>query len=302
MKFGKLADISGVDFSLPPINPLNAELLGGKPAESFEAFIGLPRWSSKEWIDKLYPKGTKPADFLSYYSRSFNTIELNTTHYRIPNPEQVIKWRDNSDERFVFCPKIPQIISHYRKLVNVDNELAQFTESIREFGPKYGCSFMQVHESFGPSHFQNLVDFLAKWPKDLELAIEFRHADWFEERSLRPELVRLLTEQGIGTVITDVSGRRDVSHNSLTSKFAMIRLVGNSLDPTDFERSDAWLERIELWVQQGLEKLYLFPHEPGDVMAMDLGAYWVKKLNEKFSLNLSTPGIQKMEGDQMSLF
>ncbi|MEM6800924.1 MAG: DUF72 domain-containing protein [Bacteroidota bacterium] len=302
MKFGKLADIGAVDFSLPVLNPRNMEILGGKPAPNFQAYVGLPRWSSKEWIEKLYPKGSKQGEYLRYYSQSFNTIELNTTHYRIPQEEQVIKWREMADESFVFCPKIPQLISHYRKLVNVERELGLFTEAIQAFGPKYGCSFMQLHEAFGPEYFHNLEAFLKLWPRDLALSIEFRHPDWFEARSLRPELEHLLIQQGIGAVITDVSGRRDVSHNSLTNKVAMIRLVGNSLHPTDFERSDAWLERIQLWVENGLQKLYLFPHEPGDVMAMDLGAYWIEKLNQRFGLKLNTPGVPRQEGDQMSLF
>lgn len=82
----------------------------------------------------------------------------------------------------------------------------------------------------------------------------------------------------------------------------MIRLVGNSLDPTDFTRSDAWLDRIEHWVSQGLEKLYLFAHEPEDLMAMELGAYWIEALNKRLGLQLAIPGIQQNTGDQMSLF
>lgn len=220
MKFGKLQDIREVDFSLPPQNPRSLELLGKKPAENFQAFIGLPRWSSKDWMHKLYPKGTKQADFLTYYSQSFNTIELNTTHYRIPTPEQVRKWRDMSDDSFVFCPKIPQIISHYRKLLNIEAELEQFCESIREFDSKYGCSFIQLHESFGPNLYRNLESFVSLWPEDLELCIEFRHPEWFEHRNLRPEALTLLENHRIGAVITDVSGRRDVSHSSLSTRTA----------------------------------------------------------------------------------
>jgi uncharacterized protein YecE (DUF72 family) len=207
-----------------------------------------------------------------------------------------------ADDAFVFCPKVPQIISHYRKLLNVEEELGQFCASIRDFGPKYGCSFIQLHESFDPSLFQNLEAFVKLWPKDLDLAIEFRHTAWFEQGTLRPEVVNLLENHRIGTVITDVAGRRDVCHGSLTTKSAMIRLVGNSLDPTDFTRSEAWLTRLERWIGQGLEKLYLFAHEPEDVMAMELGAYWINSLNTRLDLQLTVPGLRTRDGDQMSLF
>lgn len=301
MKFGKLPSIQGVDFSLPPVNQRSLSLLGGNPASSFEAFVGISRWSSKEWIDHLYPKGTKQSDYLSWYSKAFNTIELNTTHYRIPSPDQVQKWRESAQPGFKFCPKIPQVISHYRKLVNAREETRQFLESISHFQEKMGCCFLQLHESFSPAFFANLEAFLDQWSDEIPLALEFRHPDWFIDQALIPEVMDLLEEKGVFTVITDVAGRRDVSHTSLSGKTAMIRLVGNELDPSDFVRSDAWLKRIDSWVLNGLETLYLFPHEPGDRMASDLGDYLIKRLNDQHQLSI--PGSMGISlGGQMNLF
>ncbi|MEL6670853.1 MAG: DUF72 domain-containing protein [Bacteroidota bacterium] len=303
MKFGKIPDVSAVDFSLPPLNQQSLQLLGGKPAASgFQAYVGLPRWASKEWIGQLFPKGTKATDYLRYYARSFNTIELNSTHYRSPSPEQVAKWRDMATGGFHFCPKIPQQISHYRKLVNVREELPLFTDAIAHFEDKLGPSFVQMHESFGPNLAGNLRSFLQNWPQGVPLAIEFRHPDWYEGQQLKPEWLELLTEFQVGAVITDVAGRRDVSHTSLTVPTVVMRFVGNALHPTDYSRTDAWLDRIALWVENGLEHLYLFAHEPTDPMAADLGAYWIKGLNERFGLNLALPGIPEEPGGQMALF
>ncbi|MCI4667099.1 MAG: DUF72 domain-containing protein [Bacteroidia bacterium] len=303
MKFGKLTDISQVDFSLPPINEATLQRLGGKPAEnSFQAFIGLPRWASKDWIGQLFPPKTKQADFLYHYSLSFNTIELNTTHYRIPTPDQVSKWAEQASDDFVFCPKVPQVISHYRKLINCDEEIYQFTESIRHFGKKMGCSFVQLHESFGLAQLDNLKDFVKNWPADLPISFEFRHADWFEAQQVLPELIETLTSHRMGMVITDVSGRRDVLHTDLSNKTAMIRLVGNELHPSDYARAELWLDRLEVWVKNGLETLYLFPHQPEDPQAADFGKFIIEGLNRKFDLNLNIPGIPKKPGNQMSLF
>ncbi len=303
MKFGKLQDISGVDFSLPPISPQALERLGGSSArDRFRAFVGLPRWSSKEWIGQLFPPKTKQGDFLHFYSQSFNTIELNTTHYRIPKPEQVEKWADQAADDFIFCPKIPQTISHYRKLINCDMEIEQFAESIRYFGKKLGCCFVQLQESFGPDQLSHLYDFVDKWPEDLGISFEFRHPQWFEAQQLFPEVIGLLSQRKMGMVITDVSGRRDVLHGDLTNTSAMLRLVGNSLHPTDYERVDAWIERLEIWVDHGLERLYFFPHQPKDPQAADYGKYMIEKLNKAFDLKLTLPGIPQEKGDQMSLF
>ncbi|MEO0897946.1 MAG: DUF72 domain-containing protein [Bacteroidota bacterium] len=303
MKFGKLSDISGVNFSLPPVNENTLKRLGGASARGkFKAYVGLSRWASKDWLGQLFPPKTKQADYLHFYSQSFNTIELNTTHYRIPKMEQVEKWVDQAAEGFVFCPKIPQTISHYRKMINSDTEIEMFVEAIRLFGDKMGCSFVQMHESFGPSQMENLKDFVRKWPEDVPISFEFRHPDWFEEQQTFPEVLDILSSKGFGMVTTDVSGRRDVLHTDLTNKTAMIRLVGNSLHPTDYNRFDQWLERLALWVDNGLEELYIFPHEPEDPKASDYGKYMIEGLNKEFGLGLTIPGIPDESAGQMSLF
>lgn len=303
MKFGKLLDINDVRFELPPINENNKKILGGSTAKgAFRAFVGCPRWASKEWIGKLYPKGTPQKDYLKFYSQSFNTIELNSTHYRSPKPDLVERWRDMAADGFVFCPKIPQVISHYKKLIQVQEELPAFTDSISLFGEKMGCSFVQLHESFGPSLFPNLEQFAQNWPQSLPLAIEFRHPDWFVHHQLIPELTELLIQHQITPVITDVAGRRDVLHNTLTTKTVMLRFVGNHLHNTDYERVDTWMRRLAQWVDQGLETLYFFAHEPGDELASELGTYVIKQLNAHFDLNLPIPGLPIENSGQMELF
>ncbi|MEO1451952.1 MAG: DUF72 domain-containing protein, partial [Bacteroidota bacterium] len=146
MKFGKVADLTGIDFSLPPMHPDTERILGGQPDPNFQLYVGLPRWSSKDWLGDLYPKGTKAGEYLKHYAGTFNGIELNTTHYRSPGPDQVRKWAEQTEAGFHFSPKIPQLISHYRKLAQVDRELQDFTEAIRVFGDKLGDSFLQVHD------------------------------------------------------------------------------------------------------------------------------------------------------------
>lgn len=302
MKFGKLTDISQVNFDLPEPDDRTRKLLGTHTPDSFEAFVGCPVWGNKEWIGKIYPKGAKAADYLKYYSASFNTIELNSTHYRSPSQETVLRWKNLAQEGFVFCPKIPQSISHYSKLKNCREQTLLFADAISLFEEKMGHAFMQLHPSFGPNLIGNLTDFLEQYAKNLPLMIEFRHPDWFHRRQLIPELRELLETHQVGTVITDVAGRRDVAHTSLTTPVAMIRFVGNMLDPTDYSRVDGWMDRIASWQEQGLERLYFFAHEPDDLLAPDLGEYVITQLNERFQLNLKLPDIPEESGQQMSLF
>ena len=301
MKFGKLADISQVDFQLPEVDPRTLSALGGMPSPSpVKVYTGCPQWSSKEWREVLYPPKTKQADYLHWYSKSFNTIELNTTHYRIPKIEIVKRWKEASDESFIFCPKLPQTISHYSKLLNQDQTLA-FCESIRHFEEKLGPTFVQMHPSFDPSMIGNLEFFLSAWPKDLPILFEFRHEDWFQDQLLIGSAYELLASHGSGALITDVSGRRDVLHMSLNNKILMLRFVGNALHPTDFQRVDVWMDRIKYLIQQGLEEIYFFAHEPGDLWAYELGKYAVQQFNSVLGLQLPIPGVPD-SNSQMSLF
>lgn len=299
MKFGKLDDITGVDFSVPQWPAESLALLPGKPDPGFGFYVGLSRWASKDWVGNLFPPKTKPADFLYHYARHFNTIELNTTHYRTPTPEQVVAWREVTPQGFRFCPKVNQTISHYRKLVGADEEIAAFARAIAHFGDRLGCTFLQLHDSFSPALLPNLYDFLQKWPAELPLAIEFRHAAWFAGQALIREATDALLRHGVSAVITDVSGRRDVLHTTLTQPLAMVRFVGNALHPTDYTRARVWMDRLDAARSAGLRDVYLFPHEPEDLMASDMGDFFFAEARERWGYAPQKPEPPK---GQLGLF
>lgn len=302
MKFGKLTDIRHVNFDLAPSDERTMAVLGAGEKQPFQAYVGCPVWGNKDWIGKIYPKGAKAAEYLRHYSASFNTIELNSTHYRSPAPDTVLRWKNLAQSGFVFCPKVPQSISHYSKLRNCREQMLLFADAISRFEEKMGHAFIQLHPSFGPHLFPSLEAFLGEYAAIMPLAIEFRHPDWFQEGQLIPQLRTLLEQTGASALITDVAGRRDVAHTSLTTRVAMVRFVGNMLDPSDYTRVDAWMDRLAAWVDQGLERLYFFVHEPDDTFAPDLGGYVIEQLNQRFGLDLPLPGIPAGSGEQMRLF
>ncbi|WNJ21251.1 DUF72 domain-containing protein [Pontibacter sp. G13] len=302
MKFGKLEHIEGVDFTLPLFDSQSQQILGGVPADDFQVFVGLPRWASKSWVGDIYPPKTKPAQYLKFYAKTFNTIEFNSTHYRSPSIDQVLKWREQVEFGFVFCPKIPQVISHYRKLLNCQPEVTAFLDSIAHFEEYLGCMFLQLPESFSPKMWENLAQFVSQWPTGFPLALEFRHPDWFVDQALIPEVRNLLTQFHISTVISDVAGRRDVSHQSLTTKTAMIRFVGNGLHKSDYRRFEKWLDAFADWKARGLERLYVFPHQPDDVWTSSFGKYVRHALAEKLDVKFDPLQVIPDSGDQLKLF
>lgn len=305
MKFGKLEDISQVDFSLPADPVGNEKVLSTLPTPEQRptCYIGCTGWSMPQWVGKVYPKGTKSKEFLKYYSRQFNTIEFNTTHYRIPTLETVEKWYRESDPGFKFCPKVPQRISHSRDLGANGNNLEFFTDTILGLKEKLGPCFLQLPPYFGHDKLAILENFLKRWPSGIPLTVEVRHASWFEDQRNRRDLFNLLFRYNTGTVITDVAGRRDVLHMALTIGVGMIRFVGNGLHPTDYERIDAWVERINTWFDLGLHQIFFFTHEPDNILAPELARYLFEKMKNNSNIEVKGPNLlDEQEGEQMRLF
>ncbi|NUQ24625.1 MAG: DUF72 domain-containing protein [Saprospiraceae bacterium] len=301
MEFGKLQDISQVDFRLPPDAPLSWKALrcGDDVEPAPVLYIGCTGWGMPEWVGTVYPTGAKPKDFLRHYSRQFNTIEHNTTHYRIPTPETVTKWREETPADFRFCPKIPQIISHSGDLGLGGEALRQFCEVIAQLDDKLGCCFLQLPPYFGPEKMPVISQFAARFPKHIPLALEVRHPAWFADTDSAATLFHLLESEGISTVLTDVAGRRDVLHMRLTSPTVLIRFVGNGLHPSDYSRCDEWIRRLRTWYDNGLKEVYFFTHEPDNLLAPQLAQYLWQHAATQLEVQVRGPSWQDR---QMSLF
>ncbi len=76
--------------------------------------LGTSGWSYDEWVDVFYP--TKDTSKLSYYSNLFETSEINSTFYATPRPMTVIGWIRHTPRDFKFAIKLPQLITHKKRL------------------------------------------------------------------------------------------------------------------------------------------------------------------------------------------
>jgi uncharacterized protein YecE (DUF72 family) len=288
MQFGKTEDIDSLHLKLPKDHPGNSRFLEGK-RKTAEIYVGFPIWTHKAWVGTIYPEKAKPKDFLKYYSEQYNSIELNATHYTTPKISQVQAWSSVVPEHFKFCPKVPQFISHARNLAAMKNGMAEFMHAVSHFGKHLGCTFFLLSPNFKPPQLDSLIALLETVPESFELALELRHEDWFSDPHALDTLAAYLTSRKMVLIITDVSGRRDVLHQRLTSSTAFIRFTGNDLHPSDFKRLDDWVNRISEWLEHGLEKLYFFVHTPEKSLNPELTHYFIQKLNKKAGTNLPLP-------------
>lgn len=303
MEFGKLSDISHVDFTLPPDDHKNPATLDKykSSSDAFRFYFGSARWGEKDLIGKIYPPKTAAKDYLYYYSRQFSIIEMNTTHYRIPTVAMVQEWCSKALSTFKFCPKLPQLISHTRDFGHSLRATDQFLEALYAFGNQLGMPFMQLPPDYTPHEGKALFDYLRDWPKDIPLAVEFRHPDWFSHERIKNRAFDLLEEMGISAVITDTAGRRDVVHQKLTNDKTLIRFVGNRLHPSDYHRIDDWVQRIQSWKEAGLKEIYFIVHQPEEDLCIDLAIYLVEQINTVCKLQITPPRILPL-GEQKRLF
>lgn len=306
MEFGKVTqeELNTIDFTLPVDPDVNKEVLSSN-SEPTKFYIGCAKWGRKDWVGKLYPKGTKPKDFLEHYAQIFNSIEFNAVYYRMPFPTDVMQWKSKVPEDFLFCPKFTDVITHKKRLKNVGFETGKYLEAITEFKDNLGPIFLMPHPQTSPKQMDTLCTFIEEFPKDVPMFVELRHPGWYTD-GYHKELFNFLRAQGRGTIITDATGRRDCVHMHLSTPECFIRFVGNSLHHTDYERIDEWVQRIKQWMEQGLKTCYFFMHQHEELHSPELIKYLIEELNKHCGTDLKAPVLlnekKADKNDQNTLF
>ncbi len=292
MEFGRVpeTELNSIHFTLPKEPVFNNAVLSGKRRKDPKVYLGCAKWGRTEWVGKIYPLKTKEKDFLDHYVKHYNSIELNATHYKVYGATGIAKWAAKAmGKDFKFCPKMYQGVTHRGSLLNKDFITSEFLRGIVAFEEHLGPVFVQVSDAFTTKRKEELFTFLRSLPTDMQFFLEVRHPDWFGKEAMRNELFEFLRSINMGIVITDTSGRRDCAHMHLTVPKAFIRYVGNSLHPTDYTRVDEWINRMQYWIENGIEELYFFMHMHDEAFSPELTVYMVDKMNAACGLDLTKP-------------
>lgn len=296
MKFGQVEDPSKIDFTLPKDHSRTKEILKHNKKGLENISIGCAKWNKTD-LKGFYPKGTK--DELTYYATQFNSIELNATFYGMPTSEQVLTWKEKTPADFKFFPKITNTVSHFRRLLNIDDVLTQFATAVLNFDEKLGMVFLQLHDNFKPKDYERLKQFVNKWPKEVPLAIELRNTEWFTDEEIFDKTCQLFEDNNVTNIIVDTAGRRDMLHMRLTTPNAFIRYVGANAE-SDYERLDDWLKHLTKWKKEGLQNLYFFVHQNLEKASPLLSSYFIENMNKEWKTEIIVP---KMGQENMpSLF
>ena len=218
-----------------------------RAAERAPIRIGAQGWNYDAWLGGFYPSGTRPTDFLSVYARAFDTVEVDSTFYAIPPEKTIEGWVKRTPPGFLFTLKLPQSITHERRLRASEEETALFIARARGLGPKLGPILMQMGPDFGIAEYPALVSYLATWPRDVPLAIEFRRREWITR-----DVHAMLTEHGVSLALSEGPWiPRDVLlklADKPTAPFHYIRWMGPDRAITDHSHVQVSRSReIEEW-------------------------------------------------------
>jgi uncharacterized protein YecE (DUF72 family) len=181
-------------------------------------FIGTSGWHYPHWRGVFYPEKLPSRDWLDFYARHFDSVEINSSFYRLPTEQAVARWQRVTPDDFHFAAKGSRFISHMKKLSNINDSLVIFIDRLSGLGHKLGPVLFQTPPSWRKD-MSRLAAFLSLLPRGREWVFEFRHSSWHCE-----ETYRLLHDHQAAFCIYDLAGF--TSPAMITTDFAYLRLHG----------------------------------------------------------------------------
>ena len=204
-----------------------------EPKMEPQIHLGTSAFTAAGWHGAFYPAEMKSPDFLAFYARHFDSVEVDSSFYGCPSARTVANWAAKTPQNFIFCVKVPQIITHENVLVDCDAELNEFLRTMDILGPKLGPMVFQFpffnRNIFRDQHAftDRLVPFLKKLPAGRKFAIELRNREWLDA-----EVAGLLRQQEVALVLQDLPympGPAELAEkfDPITADWTYIRWLGD---------------------------------------------------------------------------
>ena len=234
-------------------------------------FIGTSGFSYKHWQGLFYPQDLRQKDWLRYYAKHFDTVEINATFYRQMKPQTFKKWRAIVDDDFVFSIKASRFITHIKKLKDCQEPLERFMRGIEQLNnaaiQQYSNVTMKQWSNRTIVLFQlpprwqanteRLKDFVKLLPKDFRFAFEFRDKSW-----LNSKIYKILGGVNCALVIQD--SPHWPTSEEITADFTYLRFHGSKkLYSSCYTEKElkSWARKIKNWLKDGLDVYVYFNND-----------------------------------------
>jgi uncharacterized protein YecE (DUF72 family) len=168
--------------------------------------VGCSGWNYADWRERVYPRGVPQRRWLEHYATLFDTVEVNSTFYRLAKPRAAAAWVEQTPPEFVFAAKASQYLTHFKRLTDLDRGVERFYDAIAPLAasPKMGPVLWQLPERFKRDvpRLAAALDALNQSPPTRH-CFEFRHESWFADDEV-PDLLRW---HGVALAIGDHPAR-----------------------------------------------------------------------------------------------
>jgi uncharacterized protein YecE (DUF72 family) len=223
-------------------------------------FVGCSGWSYTSWRGPFYPSNINNTGLLKYYSHVFDYVEIDSSFYRTPNVFTVSNWVKRTPKNFKFTAKFPRVITHDKRLKDVDKELEQFFEVIGPLSNKTLALLIQLPPSLQILEgLENLRELVRELDTRFRYAIEVRHRSWFQDLAYN-----FFADNGICLAWSQLAEMK--TPPVVTTDFIYLRLIGDrSIQEKDFGRiqidrvreMQKWVDSINKTVQEDDERIRL---------------------------------------------
>jgi uncharacterized protein YecE (DUF72 family) len=209
--------------------------------------IGCSGWMYDDWRGRLYPEKLAKRRWLEEYAKSFDTVEVNSTFYRLARREAVAGWVSQTPHEFGFAVKASRYLTHVRRLVDVGDGIKRFYEPLQPMidAGRLGPVLWQLPENFhrDDGRLEGLLEALDSAPSRTH-TIEFRHSSWFV-----PEVLDVLRAHGVALAIGDHPSRPFQLYDA-TADWRYIRFhYGSRGRDGNYSGAEieTWARRIAQW-------------------------------------------------------
>jgi uncharacterized protein YecE (DUF72 family) len=206
--------------------------------------VGCSGWNYADWRGLVYPDGLPATRWLEHYAQRFDTVEVNSTFYRLASHDAVARWIEQTPERFEFALKASRYLTHVKRLAALDQGVGRYYEAIEPLvgTPKLGPILWQLPENFHRDD-ERLAHALDSLPPGRH-CFEFRHESWFA-----PDVYAQLREHGAALVIGH-DPRRPFQTHEITADWTYLRFHrGERGRRGNYSESELeeWSRRITDW-------------------------------------------------------
>lgn len=167
--------------------------------------VGCAMWAHKAWQGRFVPADLRRSEQLPAYASWCTAVEGNTTAYGVPSAATIATWATEAPADFRFWFKLPQTVTHQRRLRNVADEVAAFVERLAPLGERAEMLVVQLPATFGPADLDALATFISHVPSGHHYAVEVRHPAFFGGGAPESALTTVLTRRGAEWITFDTT-------------------------------------------------------------------------------------------------